>query len=67
MMTKTPHDLIDEEPVAVCPDCHIPLEENWLGNDRDPENWRLVGLECPNCCALFELVFVRTDSEDIPF
>jgi len=68
MKPQIPHEIIDEEPVLVCPDCKVPLEEDWLGNDRDPENWRLVGLVCPNCCALFELVFASTDAdEDIPF
>jgi len=39
MKPQIPHEIIDEEPVLVCPDCKVPLEEDWLGNDRDPENW----------------------------
>jgi len=68
MKPQFPHDVIDEEPVLVCPDCHEPLEEDWIGNDRDPENWRLVGLVCPNCYRVFALVTASTDAdEDIPF
>jgi len=68
MKPQIPQDFIDEEAVPVCPDCHTPLEEDWIGNDRDPENWRLVGLVCPNCYRVFALVTASTDAdEDIPF
>jgi len=27
MKPQIPHEIIDEEPVLVCPDCKVPLEE----------------------------------------
>ena len=39
----------------------------WLGNDRDPENWRLVGLVCPKCYHLFEIAEAVIDMDDVPF
>lgn len=69
MKPKIPHDVIDE--ALVCPDCHshIQLEEYWVGDESDPENWKLIGLICPQCCEVFELVDTDADedAEDIPF
>jgi uncharacterized protein YbaR (Trm112 family) len=67
MKPKILHKIIDEEPVLVCPDCKVPLEEDWIGNDRDPENWRLVGLVCPKCYRLFEIAEAVIDMDDVPF
>jgi len=33
MKPQIPQDFIDEEAVPVCPDCHTPLEEDWIGNE----------------------------------